>query len=123
MFIKNLLCYILCTFSTLPLKQLYNAKLDQILHDRFLWVSPIATNEALITSVETDTYIEETIIDRMNHMSVEASLKVSLFAGLIEVSLNVSKLKCPHFFLYLKAGKSIMTRFMFFRLCISCTAS
>ena len=81
--------------------------MDQILHDRFLWVSPIKTNEALITSVKTDTYIEETIIDRMNHMSVEASLKVSLFAGLISVSLNVSKLNRPHFFLYLKAGKSI----------------
>ena len=88
--------------------------MDQILHDRFLWVSPIKTNEADITSVETDTYIEETIIDRMNHMSVEASLKVSLFAGLISVSLNVSKLKRPHFFLYLKADKSIMIRLRFF---------
>ena len=66
--------------------QLYDAKKDQILHDRFLWQSPVAVNEANITSVKTDTYIEESITDRYNHMSLSASISASLYSGLVEVN-------------------------------------
>ena len=65
--------------------QLYDAKKDQILHDRFLWQSPVAVNEANIKSVKTDTYIEESITDRYNHMSLSASISASLYSGLVEV--------------------------------------
>ena len=68
--------------------QLYDARTDNILHDKFLWNSPISTNEALITSVQTDAYIEETIEDRINHLSVDASISMSLMGGLIDVSIN-----------------------------------
>ena len=103
------------------MEQLYDATRAQILHDRFLWVNPIGTNEAHITSVETDTYIEETIKDRMNHMSVSAEIEISMFAGLISVSVNVSKLK-HIFFRYLNTEKFTLIGFMFFWLCVSCPA-
>ena len=64
--------------------QLYDAKKDQLIFDRFLW-SNITTNEAEITSVQTKTYIEESIKDRTSHLGVTASLSVSLYSGLIEV--------------------------------------
>ena len=69
--------------------QLYDARTDNILHDKFLWNSPISTNEALITSVQTDAYIEETIEDRIHHLSVDASISMSFLGGLIEVSINI----------------------------------
>ena len=65
--------------------QLYDGKKDQIIHDRFLW-SNISVNEANITSVQTRTYIEETIRERSTSMGVSASLSISLYSGLIEVS-------------------------------------
>ena len=65
--------------------QLYDGKKDQIIHDRFLW-SDISVNEANITSVQTRTYIEETIRERSTSMGVSASLSISLYSGLIEVS-------------------------------------
>ena len=64
--------------------QLYDGKTDQLLFDRFLW-SDITVNQANITSVETDVYIEESIVERASHMSVSASVQLSLFAGLIKV--------------------------------------
>ena len=67
--------------------QLYDAKKDQLIFDRFLW-SNITTNEAEITSVQTKTYIEESIKDRTSHLGVTASLSVSLYSGLIEVSTH-----------------------------------
>ena len=66
--------------------QLYDAKTDQFLYGRFLWQNPIAVNEADITSVETDVYIEESVIDRSSHFGLTASIKASMFAGLVKVS-------------------------------------
>ena len=68
--------------------QLYDATTDQLLFDRFLWNNPISVNEADITSVETDAYVEESITDRTKHLDVSASISLSLFAGLIEVSFS-----------------------------------
>merc|ERR1712223_365971 len=69
--------------------QLYDGKTDQLLFDRFLW-SDITVNQANITSVETDVYIEESIVERASHMSVSASVQLSLFAGLIKISGSAS---------------------------------
>ena len=44
--------------------------------------------EADITSVETETYIEESVTDRVSHLSVSASLSISLYAGLIKVTIS-----------------------------------
>ena len=61
--------------------QLYDATTDQLLFDRFLWQSPIQVKEANITSVETDTYMEENIKNRIDHMAVGAGLFISLTTG------------------------------------------
>ena len=66
--------------------QLYDGTHDQILADKFLW-SEMDLIEADITSVETETYIEESVTDRVNHLSVSASLSISLYAGLIKVTI------------------------------------
>ena len=65
--------------------QLYDATKDQLLFERFLWETPVIVNEANITSVQTKTYIEETITDRYDHLDVSASISASLYSGLIEV--------------------------------------
>ena len=67
--------------------QLYDGTNDQILADKFLW-REMDTVEADITSVETETYIEDSITDRVNHMSVSAELSISLYAGLIKVTIT-----------------------------------
>ena len=46
----------------------------------------MSVNEANITSVVTDTYIEESVVERTNHMDVSASVKLSMFGGLVKVS-------------------------------------
>ena len=61
--------------------QLYDATTDQLLFDRFLWQSPIEVKEAKITSVETETYLEENIKSRIDKMGVGAGLLISLTAG------------------------------------------
>ena len=43
--------------------------------------------KADITSVETETYIEDSVTDRVSHMSVSAALSISLYAGLIKVTI------------------------------------
>ena len=65
--------------------QLYDGTNDQILADKYLW-SKMDLVTADITSVETETYIEESVTDRVDHMSVSASLSISLYAGLIKVT-------------------------------------
>ena len=70
--------------------QLYDGTKDQLIFDRFLWTN-ISTNEADITSVQTKTYIEETIRERTSSIGVTASLSVSLYSGLIEVRRSKSK--------------------------------
>ena len=68
--------------------QLYDATKDQLLFDRFLWdtTDGIAVNEANITSVETETYIEESISDRYNHLGISAQISASMFSGLVKVN-------------------------------------
>ena len=66
--------------------QLYDATKDQLLFDKFLWESPISVNEEDITSVQTEAYIEESLSDRYDHFGVTASLSVSLYSGLIQVT-------------------------------------
>ena len=67
--------------------QLYDATKDQIFHDKFLWetANGIAVNEADITSVETNTYIEESVSDRYSHLGISAEISASMFAGLVKV--------------------------------------
>ena len=43
-------------------------------------------NEEDITSVKTDTFIEESVSDRYEHLGVSAQLAVSLYSGLVDVS-------------------------------------
>ena len=57
---------------------LYDAKTETILYDRFLWKNPVATNEAIITRTETETYVEETLKDRMDHISLGASIEFTM---------------------------------------------
>ena len=56
---------------------LYDAKTETILYDRFLWKDPIGMKEADITRTETETYIEENLRDRVDHMSLGASIEFS----------------------------------------------
>ena len=82
--------------------QLYDATKDQLLFDRFLWdtTDGIAVNEANITSVETETYIEESISDRYNHLGISAQISASMFSGLVKVKIFFSKInKVNHLFL------------------------
>ena len=65
--------------------QLYDATKGQLVHDRFLWTNPVAINEAIITSTETETLIEETLRDRMSLLDFSASIKATLIE-IIEVS-------------------------------------
>ena len=65
--------------------QLYDAKKDELVHDRLLWANPVAVNEAIITSTETETMIEETVRDRMRLLDFSASIKATLIE-IIEVS-------------------------------------
>ena len=67
---------------------LYDAKTETILYDRFLWKNPVATNEATITRTETETYVEETLKDRTDHISLGASIEFTLMKFL-EVSIKI----------------------------------
>ena len=58
--------------------QLYDAKTGQLMHDRFLWENPVGVNEAIITSTETETKIEETLRDRMSLLDFSASIKATI---------------------------------------------
>ena len=80
--------------------QLYDGTNDQILADKFLW-SEMDLIEADITSVETETYIEESVTDRVNHLSVSASLSISLYAGLIKVTIICIPLSGSFYFLFM----------------------
>ena len=60
-------------------------KTNNILHDRFLWLNPIPVNEALITSVDTKTSIENDIKDRLNMLDVGAEISIDLATGSVDV--------------------------------------
>ena len=48
------------------------------MHDRFLWENPVGVNEAIITSTETETKIEETLRDRMSLLDFSALIKATI---------------------------------------------
>ena len=73
--------------------QLYDAKANELLFDRYLWKSPIAVNEADVTSVETDVYIEENVFDRLNHLGVSASLAITFVAGPLTAEVSTASRK------------------------------
>ena len=66
--------------------QLYDGSKDQLIFEEFLWSGDIAVTEEDITSVKTDTFIEESVSDRYEHLGVSAQLAVSLYSGLVDVS-------------------------------------
>ena len=66
---------------------LYDAKTETILHDQFLWTNPVPVKEAYITRTETETFIEETLKDRVDHISLGASIEFN-FLSFLSVSAN-----------------------------------
>ena len=66
--------------------QLYDAKTDQLIPDQFLWKrSDMTILETGITNVFFETKIEESQMDRMNMMDIDASMKLSFMGGMVEV--------------------------------------
>ena len=66
--------------------QLYDAKTDQLIPDQFLWKrSEMTILETGITNVFFETKIEESQMDRMNMMDIDASMKLSFMGGMVEV--------------------------------------
>ena len=59
--------------------QLFDARHGELLHDRFLWKNPVGVKKADVTHVQTETYIDETIKDRLFHMGFKASISATLF--------------------------------------------
>ena len=66
---------------------LYDAKTETILHDQFLWTNPVPVKEAYITRTETETFIEENLKDRVDHISLGASIEFT-FMSFLSVSAN-----------------------------------
>ena len=66
--------------------QLYDAKNDQLVPDQFLWKrDEMVTVESNVTNVFFETKIEETQLDRMNVIDIDAELKLSFMGGLVKV--------------------------------------
>ena len=66
--------------------QLYDAKTDQLIPDQFLWKrSEMTILETGITNVFFETKIEESQMDRMNMMDIDAKMKLSFMSGMVEV--------------------------------------
>ena len=66
--------------------QLYDAKKDQLIPDQFLWKrDEMSIVESNVTNVFFETKIEESQLDRMNNMDIDASMKLSFMGGLISV--------------------------------------
>ena len=66
--------------------QLYDAKTDQLIPDQFLWKrSDMTILEKGITNVFFETKIEESQMDRMNVMDIDAKMKLSFMGGMVEV--------------------------------------
>ena len=82
---------------------LYDAKTETILHDRFLWKNPVATNEATITRTETETYVEETLKDRTDHLNLGASIEFTIMK-LISVSIKRVVVTCKSTKAHLKSN-------------------
>ena len=69
--------------------QLYDAKTDQLIPDHFLWKEDqMKIKEANVTNVFFETKIEESQLDRMNMIDIDASLKLSFMGGLIQVCMS-----------------------------------
>ena len=66
--------------------QLYDAKKDQLIPDQFLWKrNEMSIVESNITNVFFETKIEESQLDRMNNIDIDASMKLSFMGGLVSV--------------------------------------
>ena len=66
--------------------QLYDAKKDQLIPDQFLWKrDEMSIVESNVTNVFFETKIEESQLDRMNNMDIDASMKLSFMGGLVSV--------------------------------------
>ena len=66
--------------------QLFDAKTDQLIPDQFLWKrSQMSILETGITNVFFETKIEESQMDRMNMMDIDAKMKLSFMSGMVEV--------------------------------------
>ena len=65
--------------------QLYDAKMDQLLHDEFLWET-IVTREKNVTNVVYGIDLEHSQMDRLNNMEMDPNLKLSFMSGLLTVS-------------------------------------
>ena len=70
--------------------QLYDAKKDQLVPDQFLWKrDEMVTVESNVTNVFFETKIEETQLDRMNAVDIDAELKLSFMGGLVKVCISM----------------------------------
>ena len=71
------------------LGQLYDGKTDNILSEQFFFYpGKMTTKTANIENVHFDTKLEDTQMERMNNMELDASLKMSLWAGMLSVSIS-----------------------------------
>ena len=87
--------------------QLFDAKQGELLHDKFLWKTPVGVNEAMVTHVQTETYIDETIKDRLYHMGFSASISATLFSF-----ITVSTFLSPKFsILFLTENRNFLHSF------------
>ena len=66
--------------------QLYDARTDRLLHDRFLWETAV-TREKDVTSVFYDMKNENSLMDRIDNMNMDQSLKLSFMTGLLTVRI------------------------------------
>ena len=67
--------------------QLYDGSNDQIIYGATLWYpndTVVDVNNVLNT--RSKVYIDENVLDRLDYMDVDASLKLSFMGGLISVS-------------------------------------
>ena len=68
--------------------QLFDAKTDQLIPDQFLWKrNEMTILETGITNVFFETKIEDSQMDRMNVMDIDANMKLSFMAGMVEVRM------------------------------------
>ena len=90
---------IITLFSTsrMPsLGELYISKSETLLTSVNLWHQSTLKNHTKIfdaTYARTDLRIEESLIDRMKYMKIEAGLKLSFFGGLFTVSGSMAYVK------------------------------
>ena len=63
---------------------LYDARTDQIMVDKILW-NKMSLRNTSIESTRSEWMVQHDLYDRASIFDLEASLKLSLMAGLVEV--------------------------------------